>query len=214
MNKIISYSLWGNEPLYCVGALENIKGQKEFYPDWTCRFYVHYSVNTKLLHKLDKVGELIIINEEPYIDFLHRPMCWWRLRALKDKTIDRVIFRDIDSRLTLRERMIVKEWEDSGKEVHIIRDHEYHGCLMLTGMFGVTRKFIERIDYDDLVEKFENIRFVCRWSDDQEFLGKMIYPLAKQSMMVHDDKNRYGENALKINYPKINNHYIGEKIIV
>jgi hypothetical protein len=41
MKKIISYSLWGDLPLYTVGAISNAKQAKEIYPGWICRFYIH-----------------------------------------------------------------------------------------------------------------------------------------------------------------------------
>lgn len=213
MYKVISYSLWGDDPVYTVGAKENIWGQKELYPDWICRIYCHHSVDLKLMKWLDKHAEVVIINEKPFIDSLHRPMCWWRLNALADKTIDRVIFRDIDSRLSMRERKIVQEWEDSGEQVHIIRDHKYHGCRILTGMFGVTGEFINRIDYHRLVNEFKARKYICSWSEDQEFLAMMIYPLAKESMIIHDNNHKFlEEKVLKIKDPIINNHFIGDKI--
>ena len=40
MKKIISFCLWGDNPKYTIGAIENAKLAKTIYPDWTCRFYV------------------------------------------------------------------------------------------------------------------------------------------------------------------------------
>jgi hypothetical protein len=215
MNKIIAYSLFGDNPKYLIGALENVKGQKEFYPDWTCRFYIHKDVNKNIIRRLKKDAEVVIMKEVPVTSPLHWPGCWWRLHVLKDNTVDRFISRDTDSRLTYRERMIVKEWEESGLEFHIIRDHNSHGCKILTGMFGATKEFIQRIDYDKLVIEFERMNYNCLWSDDQEFLKLMIYPLIKSSSMIHDDRQTFrNEQSRKINYPKIDNHFIGETINV
>ena len=34
--KYVSYSLWGNNPIYCIGAIKNMNQIKEIYPDWWC----------------------------------------------------------------------------------------------------------------------------------------------------------------------------------
>ena len=41
--KVISFSLWGNEPRYCMGAIKNAKIAQKIFKDWTCRFYVSNS---------------------------------------------------------------------------------------------------------------------------------------------------------------------------
>ena len=47
-----------------------------------------------------------------------------------------MIVRDTDSRLGIREKLAVDEWLDSGKKLHIMRDHPYHRVPMLGGMWG------------------------------------------------------------------------------
>jgi len=37
MKKIISFSLWGDNPIYTQGAIRNAELAKEVYPDWVCR---------------------------------------------------------------------------------------------------------------------------------------------------------------------------------
>jgi len=34
MKKIISFSLWGDNPVYTQGAIRNAELAKEIYPDW------------------------------------------------------------------------------------------------------------------------------------------------------------------------------------
>ena len=36
--QLITFSLFGDKPLYCVGAVENARLAKEIYPDWTAWF--------------------------------------------------------------------------------------------------------------------------------------------------------------------------------
>ena len=44
MNKIVSFSLYGDAPLYCEGALRNVELAKSIYPGWRCRFYIDGTV--------------------------------------------------------------------------------------------------------------------------------------------------------------------------
>ena len=67
MKKIISFCLWGDNPKYTIGAIENAKLAKTIYPDWTCRFYAGTSTpdeiwdelydmdNTEMIKKLKKM---------------------------------------------------------------------------------------------------------------------------------------------------------------
>ena len=34
MNKVINFSLWGDDPFYTIGAVENAKLALDIYPDW------------------------------------------------------------------------------------------------------------------------------------------------------------------------------------
>lgn len=215
--KIISFSLWGNKLKYLKGALENIDCQKKYFKDWKCRFYCHASIDTHVLGDLYKEGaEVILKEEEPFIKPMDAPGMFWRFEVLKDPSIDRCIIRDVDSRLSMRDRVCVKDWEMSGKEFHIIRDHIMHGTKIMGGMWGCTRQFIERINYDDLLNKFNKIQYNNMYATDQEFLARMIYPLVMNSACIHDDWRRYSheKNVRNIPHLRNDNHYIGEPIEV
>ena len=46
--NLITFSLFGDNPLYCVGAVENARLAKEIYPEWIARFYVAQDVPSML----------------------------------------------------------------------------------------------------------------------------------------------------------------------
>jgi hypothetical protein len=216
MKKIISFSLWGDNPKYLVGALENIKTQKEFFINWKCRFYVHASVNSSWIDKLYKEeAEVILINEniddeEAYATNKIHKGWFWRFEVLSDNTIDYVIVRDADSRLTLRDLNCVRDWIASKKEFHIIRDHVMHGVPICAGMWGATKNFISRIDYKSIRDGF-NLQHNPKYGGyDQFFLARCIYPLVKYTACIHDDWDRYREGARKIPHFRVNNEFIGE----
>ena len=53
MKKIISFSLWGTNPKYTIGAIKNADLAEEIYPDWVCRYYVAQDVPRGVLFKLE-----------------------------------------------------------------------------------------------------------------------------------------------------------------
>ena len=46
--NVISFSLWGDNPKYTIGAIKNAMLAKDIYPGWICRFYLGRSVPEKI----------------------------------------------------------------------------------------------------------------------------------------------------------------------
>ena len=67
--KVISFSLWGDKPIYNIGAIRNAITAKEVYPDFECWFYIHKeSVPQKTIDELNalpntKIKEYIKLTE-------------------------------------------------------------------------------------------------------------------------------------------------------
>lgn len=229
MKKIISYSLWGDKPTYIKGAVENVKLAKDYFPGWICRFYVDKSVPVDTTDELIDLGaEVIYIpDSEQKLDGYStsgiNPGWFWRFKVLNDTSIDRFIVRDADSRLGLREKNCVLDWEKSGRKFHIIRDNPMHGVKILAGTWGATREFIDEIDYNQLVLDFEsknNTNNPVYGGYDQFFLSTVVYPLIKNDVCIHDShpRLRYPDEqsmirifpAININYPA--NDFVGKPI--
>jgi len=65
---------------------------------------------------------------------------FWRFFAAADPTISRFISRDVDSRLIRRDFIAVQEWERSGRQFHVIRDHPSHSRYPMSGgLWGCVR---------------------------------------------------------------------------
>ena len=190
MKKIISFSVWGSNPKYAEAAYQNLLLQPEIYPDWTCRFYIDETVPSNVRTKLEKGAEVVMM---PKSDGNYG--LFWRFEPLKDLTIDKFIVRDSDSRLNIREASAVKEWEESGKEFHIMRDNPMHGAFICGGMWGATSEFINKISgtYDLLLHNFLlslsfNELYKSRgkyFNTDQPFLWRCIWPRIINSHMAH-----------------------------
>lgn len=54
MKKVISFSLYGDNPKYTIGAIKNVDLQlnQKIYKDWIFRFYVNNSVPKKIIDEL------------------------------------------------------------------------------------------------------------------------------------------------------------------
>ena len=132
--KIISFSLWGNHPVYVAGALRNAELAAEIYPGWTCRFYLGRDVSHELAQKLGAFPhvETVAISESPG----WRGM-FWRFYPAAESDVEVLLVRDVDCRLGRREAAAVLEWLGSPLGFHIMRDHPLHRTEILGGMWGV-----------------------------------------------------------------------------
>jgi hypothetical protein len=208
MKKIISFSLWGEDPKYLEGAIENVKIAKELFKTWTCRFYIHKEVPFNYVKELGNLGaEVIIVDESISTGML------WRFRVLSDKTIDRAIVRDTDGRLSIREKNCIKDWIRSNKEFHIIRDNVMHGTRIMGGIWGCTGGLIKRLEYDTIVKAHDFLNTPDVYAYDQDFLALKIYPLIKDNVCIHDEYGLYkDEVSRRIPHMREGTHYIGEPI--
>ena len=215
MKKIISFSLWGDNPKYILGALENIKLAKMFLPDWTCRFYVHDSALPEITWVKTQRCEVVMTGNDDLGENMNKPGMFWRFNVIKDPEVERFIIRDADSRITMREKNAVYDWIRSRKNFHIIRDHKFHSTRIMGGMWGATRKIAEKIDYDSLLEKFNKIDQKSVYGTDQDFLAQFIYPLVKDDCLIHDEFHFFKDETVK-RIPHIinNNEFIGKPVEV
>ena len=200
MKKVISFSLWGDNLKYTVGAIRNAELSQTIYNDWVCRFYIGQSVPKEIVDKLRsfKNTEVIEMNEEG--DWTGM---FWRFYACEDSDI--MISRDTDSRLSLREKLAVDEWLKSDKDFHIMRDHPYHTTEILGGMWGCRNKILKNIK--KTIDDYKKGNF---WQVDQNFLKEKIYPIIKNNSFVHD--SFFTNESWKKEFPskRINYEFVGD----
>jgi len=200
MNKIISFSLWGDNPIYTIGAIRNAELTNEIYDGWKSRFYCGKSVPNHIIVKLQSIPncEVVFMEEQGNWEGM-----FWRFYACGDADV--MISRDTDSRLTLREKFAVEEWLQSSKDFHIMRDHPHHSTEILGGMWGCKNGILRNIK--SLIDEFVKGNF---WQVDQNFLRQKIYPLIKNNVFVHDEFFNYETN--KNNFPtkRINKEFVGD----
>ena len=65
MKKVISFSLWGDNPTYNIGSIINAELAKIFYPDFECWFYINEeSVPESTVSALKQMSNVKIIFKE------------------------------------------------------------------------------------------------------------------------------------------------------
>jgi hypothetical protein len=190
MKKIISFCLYGHLPLYCLGMIENIDCIKKYYEGWIIRVY-HNKVPETILDALKKDCELIQCEHNGY----NWEGMFWRFNVFDDDDVDVWISRDCDSRVTEREAKMVKDWINSEKTVHIIRDHKFHKCRILGGMFGVKNQIFRKKYKIKTIREYKEsfYKIYPKGMDrqpDQIFLGKVIWPLIREDNMAHVGNKR------------------------
>ena len=181
--KVVSYSLFGNSERYTDGALANAKLMSMVYPGWVMRVYYDSTVPGSILDSLrnEAVVELVLV------DSIQAPAKMaWRFLPIQDETVSAFISRDVDSRLSSRERAAVAEWENSSMPFHVMRDHPSHSNFHISGgMWGFQRRNSEvHVNISQLIDEMQS---PSEYLQDMNMLNEHIWPIMQtHGVMVHD----------------------------
>jgi protein O-GlcNAc transferase len=192
MKKVISFSLWGSNPTYNIGAIKNAELAKIFYPDFECWFYIHIdTVPKKTIDTLKSFTNTKIIYKAGDLTYEICKPRMWRYESIDDPEVEIMLSRDTDTRIWLREKLAVDEWIKSNKLFHIMRDHPHHNFTILGGMFG-TRKIPQISNWTYLINKYNK---TDNRMYDQDFLKDNIYSLIKNNSLIHASFNKIEPHA-------------------
>lgn len=133
MSKVVSFSLFGSSQKYLTGAIENCKRVAEVMPGWEAWFYCGTGVPQEVLVRLEVLGGRVIRVD----DAEDQSATLWRFRPLLEERVSLALSRDADSLISTREANLVRAWELSGKDMHVIRDHADHIWHMPAGLVGL-----------------------------------------------------------------------------
>jgi hypothetical protein len=180
MKHLISYSLYGNQPRYTIGAIKNSAIALSDLPDFTLRFYVGESVPDWVVSTLRLFKNIQI---HPMLGKEDASAMFWRFYALADLDYDYILVRDCDARLNPREIAMHQEFVESGQNFHIIKDHPTgHNYLLSGGLFAA--KKITLHDIHKLIQAWEP---QARYGNDMDFLQRIIYPRVIGEALIHDE---------------------------
>ena len=178
MKRVISFSLWGNDPKYSVGAIRNAKLAPRIYPGWICRYYIGSDVAPEVAERLASYPHC----EVERMASSNWGGALWRFAPAGEEDVAVMISRDTDSRLNEREAEAVREWLSGDHQFHIMRDHPWHFHLILGGLWGAKRGCLAGIQA--MIEDYSKEN---RYGIDQDFLRDRVYPIVFDSALVHDE---------------------------
>lgn len=182
--KIISYSLWGNKPQYTIGAIKNAEIAARLFPDWVCVFYCFDSVPPNIVQELKSRNNVLVRPVNQSYNTTDSRGMFNRFLPAEEEGVEYMMSRDTDSRLSERERLAVDDWLLSGADLHVMRDHPYHGAPMLGGMWGVKGGRLKGIG--SAIQKFQPS---SDKGQDQAFLWQWVWEKVREgelSVCVHD----------------------------
>tara|TARA_Y100000310_G_C20646448_1_gene796910 strand:+ start:283 stop:1170 length:888 start_codon:yes stop_codon:yes gene_type:complete len=225
--NIVSFSLWGDNPFYGIGAIRNAETAQKYYKGWISRFYLGTDVPLETKETLESIPntEVVVIDDEPN----NWNGMFWRFYPLSEPDVKLVIFRDTDCRLSMREAAAVIEWEISDKTLHIMRDHPMHTEPIMGGMWGANGpKFHEKcctiwevppesVTTKDIIEAwianemkrtkagenncFQEWEYNAR-GIDQKFLRAFVYKLLWNDAYIHDSFPQYNSFSGRFDYQR------------
>lgn len=174
MIGIVSFSLYGQNPMYSIGAIENAKLMHTVYPGWIMKVYHSADVKHDVISTLSNFGcELALMPNNHDGKF-------WRFEAISDNRAKYTIFRDCDSRINYREAAAVQAWVESGKIIHTMKDHpDQDKYPILAGMWGIINGSI------DIMKLLSDWKYDGNFYDDQVFLENLVWPLVQHSSIRH-----------------------------
>lgn len=210
MKKVISFSLYGTVPKYCVGAVKNLELAVKLFPEFHCFFYVDSTVPVEVLNELKSHSrcKLISIGD----NFI--PLRMQRFLAIDEPDVSIFLSRDVDSRLSERERFVIDDWLNRSEHFISIKDNPYYHNThkMLAGMWGMKKS--DKYGIKDKIQVWMRESGIKDSEDvtlDQQFLSDVIYPEAKNDLAYYDNFNLNREPfASNIKYRRNGYRFIGE----
>jgi hypothetical protein len=205
--------------------LRNVELAPKVYPDWllvlhiSCPAYAaHLDAGATWPRELAPKSHVrLVLHEEPE----SRASLFWRIETAFDRAYERVLIRDCDSRLNIREADAVHEWIASGKALHSMRDHPRHNIPLMGGMWGVrteamTPRMRELLTiWETTVRKGDyphGMQRVVRVQSDQNYLYNAVWPFLRLDACVHDDRRLTGPQDKRFRVMLPAGRFVGQQV--
>ena len=194
LKKIISYSLWGDDPKYTHGAIHNANLVTTEFPGWIMRIYYNNTVPPEVINILKDAPnvELILIEENQY----SWGGLYWRFYVHDDESVERYIIRDLDCRLSKNDKACMDEWIDSKLPFHLMRAVSSHNIEIMGGLWGAVKSEL-KFNMLEEIAQYHNDLPPTRKGPDQQFLRDKVWPLIKGKCLVHGEDFNYNSGLVK-----------------
>lgn len=201
--KLYSFSVYGTDPKYTLGAVDNAERIKSLGPEFHAIFHCGKDVDPAHKVELQKLGATVAEWQEDW----HPNGMFWRFVPKMRESFTHLLVRDTDSRISDRELAAVSQWVESGVAGHIMRDHPRHGASILGGMWGITSaSWSSNFDWSQ-IWKFGKNR-----GEDQTFLKNFVYQKLSKDSMIHDSFFSFEKHARSFPIRRQRGEYVGEQI--
>ena len=173
MVKLLTMSVWGDNPRYIIGARQQTRLASQFYPEFRVQIYTDNADRFKNLSPWYNV-DIIQRDDDNGV--------FWRFEPMFQSEDNIVIVRDSDGRITQREARAVNEWLDSDKKFHTFRDHQSHlEYPIIACAFGYKGKLPDQQLTQMLAIKSQPFYY----TNDQVYLRDYVWPIVKDDSMIH-----------------------------
>lgn len=172
---IFNFSLFGSGERYIAGAFANAMLVKYVYPGFWCRFYVDDTISNDVKARL-KNADCEIVEKQKTMNL---GGMFWRFEGLNFTGVHVSAIRDVDSRLSIRDREVTMEWYHSEADYHTFRDHPYHQTHINGGFFSAKKPIL------DIQSLISNYTHSGHYGQDENFLRDIIWPRIKDKTMIH-----------------------------
>lgn len=108
-----------------------------------------------------------------------------RFKPIDDPDVEILFVRDADSRINARDEWCIREFIQSDKQFHVIRDHPYHTSLIMGGLWGIKKGCLPSyMKMADMARAYASSHQNVR-GFDQNFLNNVIYPKVAHVTLFH-----------------------------
>jgi hypothetical protein len=193
MKILISYSVFGRDDKYLIGALKNAEAKRAYdaLGDVTQVFVLGNDVPLWVAIGLERRGAEVL-QGGPWAE--HSILA---RQTVADLPCDAFFVRDVDSRPGPREALAMAAWLHSSDAFHVMRDHPFHFNPVMAGMWGgVPRMF--RDPHPKMIERINAWKEANpipavgqHYGYDQALLADVLWPFMKQhGVLQHDSFHR------------------------
>lgn len=205
--KVVSFSLYGDNPKYILGAIMNARLIKQLLPEWEMIIFHDNTVPSELI---GYGGPMLWRVPEDCLAEIPNGL-FWRFTVSDLTPGTRFIVRDTDSRISEREVAAIDEWEQSGMPFHSMRDHPVHHHPLQGGMWGGIAGFLPPMATAIINWDRHRPMKTGRADLDQVFLNEVIWPQIKEDCLQHDSffRHVYPE-SFPFPTPRVGQRFVGE----
>jgi hypothetical protein len=208
---VVSYSLFlphdrRGSPVpghYLDGLEANVRLAGLYYPEWIVRVYAVNLSEDQVRRVLavdaatgNRTLEVVVCPDGSPLGAPLRPAsgqypqyrgAYGRFLAADDPKVELAVFRDLDSRPSVRELLAVNEWISSGLGVHTMHDHRFHHEPLLGGMWGARRGAVGVTGaMRSAVRDHPGDAIGGYGGDDQGFLATYVWPAVRGDALDHE----------------------------